>query len=333
MITIQQRPGPRLNDALAVEVMRAAGYEPLDPYPGSSAPWRCLCLNCGRERTPWLKTVRKGSRCPCHRRPPEAEAAEVLRGAGYEPLERYPGSRVPWRCRCLCCGEERAVLYGEARKGVRCPCQRRGAAAAVMRAAGYEPLVPYPGSGAPWLCRCITCDQERSPWYASVRRGARCPCHRSTDAAAIMRVAGFEPLAPFPGTRSPWHCRCVHCGQEYTPTLHDVRGGVRCPCRPRPLPAAGCHTTAPTNSAATTGIPLLATREQAVADMRHAGYEPLKPYPGPSFPWRARCTSCGEHRAPRLISVRRGARCPCHLWLNTPARPAPAPAKKESSLR
>ncbi|MFE6977884.1 hypothetical protein [Streptomyces sp. NPDC057682] len=48
----------------AVEVMRAADSEPLEPYHTSQTPWRCRCTTCGRETTPIYSNVHNGgNRC------------------------------------------------------------------------------------------------------------------------------------------------------------------------------------------------------------------------------------------------------------------------------
>ena len=44
-------------------------------------------------------------------------------------------------------------------------------AANVMRQAGVEPLVPYPGAISHWLCKCMTCGNEITPSYGNVSRG------------------------------------------------------------------------------------------------------------------------------------------------------------------
>jgi len=49
--------------------------------------------------------------------------------------------------------------------------------------------------------------------------------------------------------------------------------------------------------------------DAAAAEMREAGYDPQKPYPGPSYPWDCVCMRCGGRRRPSLMSVRRGTRC------------------------
>lgn len=50
-------------EASAVATMRAAGFESLEDYPGSIAPWRCRCTACGKESSPALGNVRAGSKC------------------------------------------------------------------------------------------------------------------------------------------------------------------------------------------------------------------------------------------------------------------------------
>lgn len=45
----------------ALAELQAAGFEPLEPYPGGVArPWRCLCLRCGNEAKPRIRRLRQG---------------------------------------------------------------------------------------------------------------------------------------------------------------------------------------------------------------------------------------------------------------------------------
>ena len=53
----------RLIDSEARRIMQAAGLQPLDNYPGSSEPWRCLCRTCGRVVTPTRSNVAAGAGC------------------------------------------------------------------------------------------------------------------------------------------------------------------------------------------------------------------------------------------------------------------------------
>ena len=103
------------------------------------------------------------------------QAAKIMRAAKLEPLEEYPGNKLPWKCRCLQCGNIVHPQLGAVRNnGGGCrSCglkrsagsRRTGEAEAVrfMKKAGAIPLEPYQNSKAPWLCRCIKCKREIRP--------------------------------------------------------------------------------------------------------------------------------------------------------------------------
>ncbi|MCW2901483.1 MAG: hypothetical protein JWO67_3748 [Streptosporangiaceae bacterium] len=52
--------GPRKDPRDPVVIMREAGFEPLEPYPGASTPWRSRHEACGREVTPRLGNISSG---------------------------------------------------------------------------------------------------------------------------------------------------------------------------------------------------------------------------------------------------------------------------------
>lgn len=174
-------------------------------------------------------------------------------------------------------------------------------AAAVMRAAGLEPVVPYPGAKTPWTCRCVKRGHVVSPSFRSVRSGASSGCRHCGRAAAAdrrrlegqeqaekdMLAASYEPLEPYPGARGKWRCRHLTCGGVVFPRLTNIRAGQG-GCR-------ACVGLAPVSPAV------------AVAEMRAIGMEPLVPYPGRvRARWRRRCTSCGHIGTPNLNNIRRG---------------------------
>jgi len=101
--------------------MLAAGLKPLEDYPGVNTPWRCRCLKCEREVTPTLSNIRRGNGgckyCAPNAPVDPAEAAAEMREAGLEPLEDYPGTGKPWRCRCLKCEKEVTPVLGSIRSG------------------------------------------------------------------------------------------------------------------------------------------------------------------------------------------------------------------------
>jgi len=99
----------------AAEVMRKAGGEPLEPYPGASVGWLVRCLTCGSENRPHYSSVRQGTgvckRCGNRRaqdknrgRYESATASRLLK-FGFEALEEVQNQKLPAKVRCLSCGE------------------------------------------------------------------------------------------------------------------------------------------------------------------------------------------------------------------------------------
>jgi hypothetical protein len=244
----------------AVADMRAAGLEPLEPYPGHTAgPWRCRCTKCGSEVTARLQKIRAGEGC-CKRCGVEAsaaarradgeQAAALMRAAGLEPLEPYPGgNHRPWRCRCMTCDTEGTSTRGNISRGqggcVRCGIEANAAlrlgdpeqAVVDMVAAGLQPLEAYHGINRPWSCRCTRCGSEVWPRLAHVRsRGGGCihcgyaaarakQLHDPDQAEREMRNAGYLPLELYPGADHRWRCRHMPCDREVAARLSKIRRG------------------------------------------------------------------------------------------------------------
>lgn len=140
---------------------------------------------------------------------------------GWTLLEPYPGSQAQWRVRCGCCGRETTKRWNDVQSnkpGCRFCAERAVApvdAVASMRANGLEPLDPYPGSHAPWRCRCLACDAMVSPNLNTVRAAGsgcrRCAWKRNGQAirkdgqlaAELMQQPGSCARSPTPeATRS-----------------------------------------------------------------------------------------------------------------------------------
>lgn len=295
--------------AAAVRVMRAAGLEPLGPYPGTTTPWDCRCERCGRTVSPTHDSVKQGGNgcVPCSyrlrglkKRVPSDLAFADMRAAGFEPLEPYVGVHTPWRSRCSDCGQESAPTLASVRhQGTGCrfcnkPLHDPEEAASRMLAVGLEPLEPFGTAHRPWRVRCIDCGRESAPSLSKVlERGKVCKwCSGKavdpSDAVATMRAHGYEPVEPYPGSLKRWRCRCTSCGRERYPSHAMVKSqGVRC---------AYC-------------MRVLVDVEEAMSIMRQADLHPLVDYPGASAPWSCRCGSCGRTVSPTLGTVRAGGRC------------------------
>lgn len=340
----------RLDSNAAAAVMRAAGLQPLTPYPGSSARWPCMCDRCGREVTPTLKWVKKGGGCRlCKGKgpvPPE-DAEALMRAAGFIPLMDYPGAGKPWLCRCAKCNRNSSPTYSNVRGGSGCRhCKgtfiEPSEAVETMIEAGLEPLTEYPGSDVPWKSRCATCGREVTPRLASLRKGHH-GCRycavgglTASEATAAARSYGMEPMEPYPGMNQPWPGICMTCGSVVQPRLSTLRKGFG-PCKTCSAreaarkrieaTAQGWQSLGPAHFDARGDD---ADPSQSVVTpaeiMRDAGVTPLEPFPGVAKPWRCKCDSCARVVLPRLHHVRRGtSACPyC-----TGARVAPEVAEEE----
>jgi len=195
--------GNRIDDEDAVSTMRAAGLEPQEPYPGKAIlPWRCRCGVCGREVSPSYNSVQQGQSgcafCAGNRVDPH-EARATMELAGLIPFIEFPGAHMPWPSTCAVCEKQVTPTYSSVAQGRGCRfCglertaqARRGDpvhAAEVMRNAGLEPAVEYPGSREKWLCRCIACGNDVTPTYDSVNQGG--------GGCVFCVSGGYDPHSP-----------------------------------------------------------------------------------------------------------------------------------------
>ena len=54
-------PGrPPVDPALAVDLMRSVGLEPLEPFARSKSPWLCRCMTCGLITSPTYENIKRG---------------------------------------------------------------------------------------------------------------------------------------------------------------------------------------------------------------------------------------------------------------------------------
>jgi len=283
----------------AIAFFRSKGFDPLEEYPGSTRPWRSKCLKCGFIVSPYFGRVKDGSGCGvCSKKivVPE-EAVKVMLNARLNPLEPFPGSKNPWRCKCLRCGEEVTPVYGNVNQGDG-GCKHCGghyvspeAAIALMLAANIKPLEPYKNSGTRWKSQCLVCKKDISPTYNSVQqRGRACKyCAKifvdADDAIRIMRNAKLEPLVPYPGSQKPWHCKCLRCGKEVQPAYTAIQGGQK-----------GCVYCGGKK----------VDPDEAFRLMLSAGLTPLEVYERADKPWNCTCNKCKKLVTPTYTSIRVG---------------------------
>lgn len=191
----KKRISKRLTHDEAVAELRGCGFELEGRYPGvASVVLTLRCLECKQRRRLTLSVVRSGARCR-HSRASAApvsagQAVVEMRRLGYEPQAPYPGTaKAPWAVRCRVCGNARRIALSDARH--RRPCRHQGprevdpvGAVEEMRAAGYEPLTPYPGAAKDgWIVSCRECGRMRSVSLSAARGGRTCA---HTDSGRVL---------------------------------------------------------------------------------------------------------------------------------------------------
>lgn len=182
-----------------------------------------------------------------------------------------------------------------------------------MIAAGVQPVEPFPGSELPWMCRCLSCGQDASPRYNSIKRGqGGCkPCgYRKvsksltmTSNEAVLRLGalGLVPLAEYPGAHSGWSVECLACGENFKIKLAEKerrgRGRSRC-------------------AYATGSSWRRRSPEGAEKILREAGFIPLEGYRGNGHPWRCTHVTCGKETTKRLGDIHMGHKGCVHCSKN-----------------
>ena len=121
--------GLRVDPKEREDIMRLADLEPLEPYPGALSPWRCKCVICQREVSPWFHTILRGGVCGyCNGTivdPKDAEA--IMLAASLKPLEPFTKSEAPWKSLCLKCHEIVFSSFHTVKAGSACRyCANRG---------------------------------------------------------------------------------------------------------------------------------------------------------------------------------------------------------------
>ena len=313
----------RLTETEAIRVMKAAGLLPLEPYVSVNAPWLSKCQKCGRDVSPRLGSIKRGSAgcayCSGRKVDPD-EAVAVMQNAGLEPQSPYPGNDVPWKCKCKKCGRETFPRYHHV-KGRGGGCKYCSGHVVTTEDAlkdldekGLIPLVDFPGASKPWKSQCKSCGKQNSPRLADLRMG-HSGCKRCSDAIAgkkrrlisnptragisttyeqvlaVMRNANLEPLEDYVTSQTNWKCKCLKCGVIVAPRYSSIARGD-----------GGCMKCSRLEQIGRGRLDEAA----AIAIMRGKNLEPLEPYPGAMVPWIAKCLDCGNTVKPTYAHIQQG---------------------------
>lgn len=169
----------------AVEVMRKAGLEPLEPYKSAMVKWKCRHLICGKVVYPRYSDVNSGHNgcrscaqmkaISWKRLNPEVAEMKMLEN-GFQPLEPFKGTSANWKSLCLKCNKVSSPRYSDASRGHGCIyCGGNKVdeedAIALMLSVNLRPLAPYKSALSRWECACLKCGKTVYPKYASIQSG------------------------------------------------------------------------------------------------------------------------------------------------------------------
>lgn len=300
----------KLSHEEASKRMLAVGLIPIEEYPGRHSKWKVRCDKCNLEINTSLASVSSnGNGCrPCGlkksaetRKRDISEAIDLMILNRALPISLYPGQGKPWESECMECGKRISPRLGNILNGHNaCAyCAKRKVdpddAVAFMVSNGLIPLEEYPGSDNRWKSRCNACDEIVFPSYSTVKSGGGCAkCgHESSrrkqmtdesEAATLMREAGFDPLGPYPGANRGWLSRCLKCGLEVRPHYSSVKNGTGCAiCAGKQVDPASARQI-----------------------MKDSNLEPLVDFPGTKNPWPCKCLQCGRDVSPKYTDIRNG---------------------------
>jgi hypothetical protein len=235
-------------------------------------------------------------------------AEKVMLKAGLKPLEPYPGSGKPWKCRCQKCKKIVEPSFSNLQQGhagcAYCAKQKIDEmdATRLMLKAGLKPLEPYVKSSKPWKCLCKKCGKESSPTYANVYMGSKCyhcanvEAHKlqlksSAKVISEMLKAKLEPLGPYQGANKKWKCKCLKCGAIVFPKYASVYSGQ-----------GGCNDCGYLVSTEKNRKSEL----EAVSIMLKSGLRPLEPYRSALTKWKCEHIKCRNIVYPRFNDVSMG---------------------------
>ena len=107
----------RLSEETAVAKLSEYDLEPLEPYIKSDVKWKCRCVSCGDVVYPKLKNLQRGDggcyKCGMKKAGvsntlDSEQAIQLVRAAGFTPLEPYTNALTKWKMRHDLCN---SIVY------------------------------------------------------------------------------------------------------------------------------------------------------------------------------------------------------------------------------
>ena len=198
----------KMDSKAAIQMMQDAGLEPLEDYVNSKTKWKCKCLSCGDIVYPKLNGIQTGEggckkcgmkKAGLSQRLDSEQAIQMMKDAGFNPLEPYTNALTKWKMRHDVCGSivypKLNTISNNSSKTVGCAvCAGQQVEIGLndlgstypliaLEAVGWDPTSVTSGSNQKKLWRC----NEGHEWKAPVAQrtsGHGCPsCSQS----------GFDP--------------------------------------------------------------------------------------------------------------------------------------------
>ncbi len=267
------------------KICKAAGFEPIGKYPGSTRKlWKAKHNNCGVVSSPSFQAVKRGGGCrTCSGtlRVSEKQARSLFLKNNLDPIGVYVDTITPWESVCLMCKKKVSPRYNKVRlRGHQCAyCAGNKVdaedAMKLMKRKGFIPQVPYPGGNKPWKSKCNTCNRISSPNFSAVKDGSGCKyCAGKSvvpsEAVKIMQSRGFITLGPYPGALNKWKVRCKTCKNEFETYFHSTNT------------RKGCKFCS--------GVAV--DMKVVNAKMKELQLQPLVKFPGATQGWKSKCLVC-----------------------------------------
>jgi hypothetical protein len=297
----------KLDPRVAEKVMLKAGLKPLEPYVNSGTKWKCKCLNCGGIVFPRYSSIKNGfggclecglTKMKLKQRTPEKEVMQVMKKAGFQPLEPYKNANSKWKCKCLKCGKSVSITYGNIRNGNSGRKQCCSSVAVISKhdaikkfaAQGFILLQPYTTSSASLKVRCKKCQKISKRSYQSLQvRGKKPRCvwcanlrKDPVEVVQFMKENGFKPTTSYKGANESWRCLCLKCKKIVKTSYASVRDGRGC---------GYCKKN-------------IIDPKDARKNMISWGYKPLEPYKGTHENWKSMHIPCKNIVNPQYAQLK-----------------------------
>lgn len=230
----------------AEKLMNERGFKTFGQFPGATKPWSVQCLKCKRKFSTYFYSSNDKTRCKyCSGAVVDEETLKpILRKLKLTPLEKFPGSKVPWKMRCKRCNRVVTPTWSHLTRKDRnvggCAfCSKRRVhmddMLKLLEANKLKPIGQFINGKTPWLCQCTKCKREVFPRINDLRAGQSgciyCAKLRVDEREAIKLAQknGFTPLVKYPGANTGWDCICNVCGQVSKPHYTSMQQGInRC---------------------------------------------------------------------------------------------------------